>query len=1183
METIDVNALKAKFYRNYYSSYKTFVDNYKITSKELIHFLKEWGDSQYLIKLSTEDKGDTELYKLFCNNNPDDVVFAEKRQLRPSMLFDALNAIYNALPDRYKGKEDGQYRNAIDYFYKQFSCSQDCKDNLRKYSYMEGLCRLQLRNEIDIEDMQVSVEEFFSIIAGNNDYLNYISAIIEFNGRNQKVFRYILNEDRIVRDIVSYFWEQLSGVSKKEYIKGKGSKVYGKTVRIIEILNNLLNSESKKWYDAANLLRIKNHLRNATGHRLNSYFKDDTDRICTENILFTLIYTVLALRSSLKEKGEIEDFEWPLRELQVYCKPCDGLIDIELYKRGYDNKDDVSVNCKSESGGFRTYLLNRADDYYLKYKGVFKVPEDIVMGITPIAIWNGTEFKFSPDLYSIQPEVVNAIEGTVIDELNKHAQNIDNEIICLTEAFFAGISDLNKNVEEGFHEVSVAIDKQTEEQKKIFREILETILKQHEAEETEKKAEDEARKKTIRKCKRNIGIAIACLMVLLCVGLLLYRSSPTKSPEMVIVKGDQYLRDNDPEKAGETYRKAISMYRDTLAKDSNNVKANIGLAMMLMRGKGEYNLSEAERCAKRVYATDEINARGEGLYHYLLMRNGKYEEVDKLIKNMRADGTKDSYTKLTESVLDIYGFCGRERNEEKVMVARQTIDSLCFYSQEAILERAEMVVYGIENGSMEDSYYIWPDPIFAENELYVLAIDSLNPEAMVRLSDFYGQLGELKKSLDFGVSAYECGMKNYAPFLTILILQNIDLRNSDKEINSLFDRIARTAVKDNTLSAKCSNYFTRIYNYYFNKFSAEDLLKSTDDLINCIVDSNDDHYQSVLEQLYRIRVTLCMETGDLKKATSLAMKIDNCSDSIAVGEYLEGICCDRGYSGYPQDSILRDSLISSSAEKGYVEAVFTRLKKADRLRCYPVRSNHKDHIFKYSTGECVFVADVYKKFGNKGVFLNSFKRNDNQCAKPIFELNYITPVIPKVQPKTNTKKEGPFTLAGEEAAEVSVYIDKSFFKEYQYVVGIHYDASSYAQVNDSVWSKSPKLAVELADYWRDYLMNCPKEYQVVWNVLSNCYNYFELSNGEGFLRTMDLINKPIVEDYFAEIKVGIASALKHGNGEMAKHLITMWLTLSSEHEVDKTEKSHYEQFALPEYEEKGFLPYKKIDYPLYAY
>lgn len=489
METINVNALKWSFYRKHFSSYKTFVDNYRVTSEELIHFLKEWGDSEYLIELSTEYEGENELYNEFLYKNPDDVDLAEKRHLRPSALFGKIKDEF----DNLKGIKPGRFKNLYEYFKENYNCSEKCQKNLRNYSYMDALCRIQIRKNSDIDEIRVSVEEFFSIISNNNDYLNYISTALDFTGKDQKIFKFILNEDRIVRDIVSYFWNQLSDYTKDkyEYEKDKIQNLLGdkgtETVKIIEILNILVNSESKKWYNAANLMRIKNHLRNAAGHREKSYFKDDADRVCKENILFTLIYTVLALRSSLKEKGEIQEFKWPPRELQVYCNPSDS-IDIELSKRSYNSREYVSVSCKSESGGYRTYPLNKGDEYYLKYRGVFKVPEDTIMGIAPIAIWNGTEFRFSPDSYSIQSDDLKGIDKTLIEELEKH---------------YTELSEIKGNTKEA-------------------TEILIKILTVLEGFKTTQEAEEKARQKQKQRIRVDVYQSIAYGLFAICIGWLAF-------------------------------------------------------------------------------------------------------------------------------------------------------------------------------------------------------------------------------------------------------------------------------------------------------------------------------------------------------------------------------------------------------------------------------------------------------------------------------------------------------------------------------------------------------------------------------------------------------------------------------------------------------------------------------------
>lgn len=1104
-------------------------------------------------------------------------------------------------------------------------------------------------SSINDDDIRESIFGFFKLINEIRDstvrkqlvdFICSFRSIISVNGQIQtdSVER-LINDEVVPRQIARFFvlkvknnyFEGKHAIEKKKDRDGNSGYFIHDEIRQMsqqdnakyaDIINKIIDALLKEnvktgekpvhyWTNLTRFLNILRLLRNGMAHYLQDMVEEGEQLAVACFILHTYVGTYLSIKKNLQNQGVLsEPFDYEeldVKTLTVYFNSelKKEVSDIEYIKdiikpKLYRLKEEMPIN---EADGYSEYRIERGEHYILrcgagKNAVEEKVPYEMfwnTASTNPVAFWDGVTYHFYPDLSTMSSELNPLVQTAQKKDLEKivhllkqvesHLEGIKkgtDELKAIRETLALGqkrLEDLGDKIDRGFD----TAHQDAEEQKGLLKRIIEALE---------------------RKEQKDSGIvnktAIIVIIIAIIAGIS-YKVWPKDKPEVLITKGDHYLRNGDAEKAGETYRKAIKAYEDILSEDSVDVDANLGLAMMLMRGKGIYDLAEAEHCAKRA---SEESTKAEGLYHYLLFLNKKYGDADHLVGNLRADGEKDEYTILTDALLEIYGCCDRERSLESVLRARTVLDSLCKFNQDAVLDRAGIVKYGIERENCEDDFYIWPDPIFAESDLSVIANDSLNPVAMAMLSEFYGQLGEMKDCLEWGVSAYECGMKAYAPSLTIQMLQNNIIENPGIDFKAIFKELERSARHDKSLTGECAKYMTRVHNYSINEMPAKDLLKSTDDFIDILKLTQDGNYAQFLEQLYRFRVTLCLEVGDLPRATSLAMKVDVFNDSIAVSQYLEGICCDRGWAGQPQDSILRDNLINSSAERGYPEAVYTRLKKAEPLRCYPIRINRKDPVYKFTTAERVFASDIYRKFGNKGVFRNSFYRNGKQSAKPIFDLTFITPVTNSIKPESLPKEEiveassqtSPFVM-GEAEVELKDDFD---YKDFQYVVGIHYDASIYAQISDSIWSKSPKLAVELADYWRDYyspgpyylpiqeqdspyVEYCPKEYQVIWDVLARCYNYVELSNGNDGLVTVDLINKPIMEDYFAEIKIGIASALKHGNSEMAKHLITMWLTLSNNNEVDEAEKVRYEKFALPEYKNKGFQPYKKIDYPIYAY
>ena len=1121
---------------------------------------------------------------------------------------------------------------------KQVKTYHDISDYLNK----ETRLSFEMPTNINDDDIIESIYGFFKLVDGIGDstvrkqlvdFICSFRSIISAKGLIQaKSVEPLINDEVVPRQIARFFVLKVKddffkgnhAIEKRKDNNGNSIPYRYNEIRTLsqqdnakyaDIINKIINVLLKEnggkpvyyWTNLTKFLDILRLLRNGKAHYLQELVEEGEQLPVACFILHTYVGTYLSIKKNLQNLDALsEPFDYEelgVKTLTVYFngdlkKEVSGneyiknVLRPQLYRLKEEKQEPTN-----KADGYSEYRIERGGKYILRCGVGKNAVEDRVpcgkdemfwnsASTNHVAFWDGVKFHFYPDISTMSSELNPLVQTAqkkdlekivhLLEQVESHLEGIKkgtDELKAIRETLALGqkrLEDLGDKIDRGFD----TAHQDAEEQKGLQR-------------------------GTNRYLRLLVGLVVFVMFAIF--GYYVIKNWPKDKPEVLITKGDHYLRNGDAEKAGETYRKAIKAYEDILSEDSVDVDANLGLAMMLMRGKGIYDLAEAEHCAKRA---SEESTRAEGLYHYLLFLNKKYGDVDHLVGNLRADGEKDEYTILTDALLEIYGCCDRERSLESVLRARTVLDSLCKFNQDAVLDRAGIVKYGIERENCEDDFYIWPDPIFAESDLSVIANDSLNPVAMAMLSEFYGQLGEMKDCLEWGVSAYECGMKAYAPSLTIQMLQNNIIENPGIDFKAIFKELERSARHDKSLTGECAKYMTRVHNYSINEMPAKDLLKSTDDFIDILKLTQDGNYAQFLEQLYRFRVTLCLEVGDLPRATSLAMKVDVFNDSIAVSQYLEGICCDRGWAGQPQDSILRDNLINSSAERGYPEAVYTRLKKAEPLRCYPIRINRKDPVYKFTTAERVFASDIYRKFGNKGVFRNSFYRNGKQSAKPIFDLTFITPVTNSIKPESLPKEEiveassqtSPFVM-GEAEVELKDDFD---YKDFQYVVGIHYDASIYAQISDSIWSKSPKLAVELADYWRDYyspgpyylpiqeqdspyVEYCPKEYQVIWDVLARCYNYVELSNGNDGLVTVDLINKPIMEDYFAEIKIGIASAMKHGNSEMAKHLITMWLTLSNNNEVNEAEKVRYEKFALPEYKNKGFQPYKKIDYPIYAY
>lgn len=827
-----------------------------------------------------------------------------------------------------------------------------------------------------------------------------------------------------------------------------------------------------------------------------------------------------------------------------------ALPKIKLFK-------DIEISPRNAYSSHIEYTILKDEKYRLEFgEGDSKLSIDVPTesfwrspSNRPVAIWTGVQPYFFTDI------------SAIYSELNPYIQNANKEDIDaltnLAEVLNQLVSNLGDKIEANIEILTKAINKIDETLNKINRTLITTnegvkiLIEQGEKAQKDNK---ETKKGVNRMSYATMAL---CILLAIALGLYVYKEfSHDSTPKSYLIEGDAYLKEHKAEKAGEAYRKAIGRYETIIKTDSNNIEANISLATMLMRGKGKYDLEQAERCAKRASS----DKRGQGLYAYLLMRNGKYKEASNCLKTIH--NLDDEYAKLTDAVLTIYGM-EREQNIESILKADSIIAFLPI--QEAALEKAFEAYNGVPNNDIEGSYFITPDPMLGLVAFSNLVRDSLSIQAMTYLSDFSSVMGDFGQAYTLGYAAFAAGMNKIAPMLIIQTLHDIDIERSDASFAKEIEELSRIAEQDNSFLTDLSRFSHSLYNYYHERLgvTAKQLVEDLDSVISKMEDLRDEELLTILDNLYTIRVSLCLQSGDMTRATHLAMKLDKCNDSIAISNYLLGVSFARGYGNIPIDSVASRKYISKAARLGYNKAIYTQLKYAKPLEYKIVTSKDWSRAYSLSYSEDL---EVIKEAPRDSVTNEPIGFAEGEAC-----VTYIggTPIM-----KTNS--DGT----------------KTFYT-------FEYNASKYALVSDSIWQSSPELAMELADYWRDfyypwpiyesisgeempYLPYCPKEYQVMCNTISTCYEYGKVDDKDG-LRNRQL-PQTILEYQMSQLQIALSSALKHRNGEMARHLITMWLTLAVEYGIEGNVIQSYEDFADLEYKsEKHFNPYRKIDYPMYLY
>ena len=831
------------------------------------------------------------------------------------------------------------------------------KDNGKVVHYHHAVTDI-IANE---SQQWASVDEFFDIISRDQSITEHVNNLVDYinsGALKNKNETKIQSEDSIIKLIANYFCEQ-NGIEDKpitktrdaardnENIEIKGEK--GNTTitdpelkKLFKIItNSTLKNELNEKSTFSNVMDIiKKHLffkgshdsldwnlsnsvqylqavkdlRNNQFHHVVEMIQQHgaAPQVVLRFVLFTYIHVVLALRMSMVKWGKGNYPQRPVT-LRVYRDKRHSWksLGVKLYR--IESGKGVKINeVPSGSKNTKTYEVYRFNTYEIKVnEGASCYLEIGPKCFNPVAVAD----KVTPRFYQSVTEAKSS-DSTIFTE-NYYDESLRN------------LNGIKKDTEQirdkltTIENISIEIGENITEIKDVITDRIE-----------EQRREEEKTKATKR--KRIILSAIFLIFVTI-MGIVFYINSfceysqnvpksyeSKKNTNALISIGDSLLNiawDKDyrlSEQVGQTYREAIGQLRKLA--EQHNSGASIDLCYLYLSGKGCYNLDSAFYYAqkKEVRETKE----GQGLYAYLLLKRGEAELARK--EFLRAIDPEEPYICLTKALYDIQNSIN---NQTTMQASKQTCESAyqsltSINNDDAIFEKAMIDLWGIRD--REDEFLIHPNFGKAFNALCGLA--SRNPYTILVLGDIYNLMGDLGTGLTFHGAAFYCGIQEKA---AIAINSSLILH---PDVFSLTDK--GRAIKE--IAAGKTNVIGGIggilSNYvHFIDGKAFDLaIKEADSLFYISQQKTGDISFSDTSFISRIRITSRLMTGksdDFSEAVRLAMQRDNCTDSIAVANYLKGVCLAKGY-GCKKDISKSDALILSSAERRtYTESLYTIIKR----------------------------------------------------------------------------------------------------------------------------------------------------------------------------------------------------------------------------------------------------------------
>lgn len=819
---------------------------------------------------------------------------------------------------------------------------RDYDKNKREYgTYLQHNIKQPMISESQI---WASVEEFFDILnddgaIGELDGLRkHIYSLLEFiktdNPKNSAETKQ-MSEDTIIKLIVKHFWkenpiEDIIGDFASPIYYAKDAKLMfldsdgvlkedsadrrKKNQRIVRPFSSANEILDKATYDSLisitedrlidkrlnedfkqviSYLKAIKKIRNNQAHHISNTVTEGANKVF-EFCLFVYLHLVLTLRQTLilRKKGEYHQQE-PAK-FRVYIDAPNPSLDVKLFKLVGDNEIEIVYN-KEESDSKKLVF---DVEYYVNYKLAVSDQRE-----------TKTEFAYnslSPHAYIHamgEPEIRHCTEDSTTDKT------------ILFEDLLKEMSRTGDNIED-IRETNRAILKKQGEQVEIL------------------KREQEDRIKREKATARNLFF-LAVFVILAVVLYFAINPSHKESQNILtidkiadsfIMSGDSLLqigvKQNDfvkCEQAGKAYRTAITKLKDRAEQLDYN--SSIVLCHMYLSGKGCYNLDSAFYYAKK----DEVRAtkKGQGLYAYLLLKRGEIEKARKEVS--RAIDSEEPYIRLTKALYDIHNAIGSTLSfSESKQACESVYQNLSnINNDDANYEKAIIALWGVRT-SEDSEFLIHPNLGEAYNALYALA--KRNPYALLALGDIHNMMGDVYAGLNYHCAAFYCGVQQEAAIsINLSMLFNADTFTLTEQGRAIKEIMAGKANVIGGIGGLLSDYV-----HYFNNKDYDLAVEAADSLSVLTQETKTNVCINDSTFIPTIQITSRLMTGkpkDFSKAVQLAMKRDNCSDSVAVSDYLKGVCFAKGY-GCKIDLSKSDTLILSSAKRGtYTESLVTFVKR----------------------------------------------------------------------------------------------------------------------------------------------------------------------------------------------------------------------------------------------------------------
>ena len=541
---------------------------------------------------------------------------------------------------------------------------------------------------------------------------------------------------------------------------------------------------------------------------------------------------------------------------------------------------------------------------------------------------------------------VNVTLESIQASIKDYSQEMVSAILQMPKGLTA--EDLNNVVE---HTISLATGKFYEymESKEAERARKDKERQDREQETQAQKQEEERKRQQRERWKRRLRWGFFMTLLLLAVGYVSYsfkdvivdhfltaeeiiERTDARFRELYIVSVDElkFSVDELPT-IGAAYRRAISKYEDSLQVDSNNIHAHLALTQLLMRGKGKYAPHEALLHAQ---SAARHSSRGKGLYCYLLHTLGQDSlSYDYMFEHYLFPDSfivgEDEYLTLTKALWLIYGHDEESEGTRTLSSTKRGLDivnALSKTNKEAAFEGAEMSFMGVRDGENELFYYLTPDPVLSLGILAKLGEDYSYPIAMIGLSTYLFELRHLK-FIDCGLFGMGAGVNQEGPILRARIEEWYAGYN-DKNVTTPVTTLLRD-IQELEEGGNLGTKLARIFSPFKSSIqqTSQQTLQELDTLITRVERGETDGYWVNLNDLYRSRISLCLQTNDTTRATELAIQWDECYDTIAVKQYVQAVWlrCVKD-STTSQDSIMSEKLINMSARRGYSQAIYRWLQ-----------------------------------------------------------------------------------------------------------------------------------------------------------------------------------------------------------------------------------------------------------------